>query len=273
MHRPSVLFRFVLAGLLAALPLAGLAENASSAPSPDEIVRKAIERAETPAARQLRPDYLFSRHTVTEELDDKGKVKTRREKLFEVSVNAGLFHKKLLQVNGQNLSAAELIKQEERDAADRQKLPDSKPGRKQDEGDTYLTKEMTGKYNFSLVDTTPVNGRMAYLLAFEPKSGLPVRKITDRIANQAAGRVWIDTEDFEIARAEIHLKSEIELWGGMIGTLRHCRYTLERTRLPDGVWFDSLAHGIAEGRKLIEPFLIRMRTESSNFHRAGLVVQ
>jgi hypothetical protein len=273
MDRPLVRIRLVLAGLLAALPLLGLAETPGAALSPDEIVRKAVERAESPVTRELRPNYLFTRHNVTEELDPAGHVKARREKLWEVSVEAGLPYKKLLQLNGQDLSAADSKKQGEREAADRPKIFSGKEVRRVSEADNYLTPEMAGKYNFSLVDEKPVNGRMAYLLDFEPKSGLPVSKATDRIANLAAGRVWIDTEDFEIARVEIHLKSEVALWGGMIGTLRHCRYTLERMRLPDGVWFDTISHGIAEGRKLLEPFLIRERTESSNFRRVEIVVQ
>jgi hypothetical protein len=118
-----------------------------------------------------------------------------------------------------------------------------------------------------------LRGRKTYVLTFEPKNDLPVKKLADRFLNQIAGTVWIDAEDFEIARAEIHLKSEVTLWGGVIGTLRHCRFTLERTRLPDGVWFNSSSHGIFEGRKLLEPMLIRTHSESTNFHPASLALR
>jgi hypothetical protein len=102
---------------------------------------------------------------------------------------------------------------------------------------------------------------------------MAVKKLTDRFVNQMAGTAWIDAEDFEIARAEIHLKAEVALWGGMVGTLRHCRFTLERTRLTDGSWFNSYSHGIFEGRKLLEPMLIRTRSESSNFRQASATAQ
>ena len=273
MHRAFGHIRVVLAGLLAAFPLMGLAATAGSALTPDEIVHRAVQRAESPASHELRPNYSYTKHTVTDDLDATGHIKARKEKLYSVSVEAGLSYLKLLQYNGQNLSAAELKKEDERDAAERQKMLDAKPGHKGDERENFLTAELAAKYNYTLVDEPSINGRLAYQLAFEPKPNLPVKHLTDRFANQMAGRVWIDAEDFEIARAEVHLKSEVTLWGGMVGTLRHCRYTLERTRMADGTWFNSDSHGIFEGRKLIEPMLIRTRSESSNFHRAGAVLQ
>ncbi len=259
--------------LLAVMPVSGRAVTPGLTLSPDEIVAKTVERAEEVRSRESRPGYLYTKHTVTEDLDHKGHVKDRKEKLYEVSVTAGLSYLKLLQLNGQNLSAAELKKQEEHEAAERQKMTDAKPGQKGDQREDFLTPELVAKYRFSLVEQKVINGRNTYVLAFEPKSGLAVKKFTDRFANQMAGTVWIDAEEFEIARAEIHLQGEVSLWGGMVGSLKHCRFTLERTRLPDGIWFNSLSHGIFEGRKLLEPMLVRTRSESSNFHRSGLALQ
>jgi hypothetical protein len=265
--------RLVLAALLVALPLAAAAASQSNALTADEIIQKAVARAESPASRGARPNYSYTKHTVTEDLDNRGRVKDRKEKLYEVSVEAGLSYLKLLQLNGQNLSPAELRKQEDREAAERQKMMDAKPGKKGDERENFLTAELAAKFNYSIADKTLLNGRETYVLTFEPKADLPVHNLTDRFVNQIAGAVWIDAEEFEIAHAEIHLKSEVTLWGGMIGTLRHCRFTLDRTRLPDGVWFNSDSHGIFEGRKLLEPMLIRTHSQSSNFHRVGLAMQ
>lgn len=253
--------------------VSGWASVEQNALTADAIIQKAVERAESPAVREARPNYSYTKHTITEDLDLKGGVKDRKEKLYEVSVEAGLSYLKLLQVNGQALSEAALKKEDDRAAAERQKMTDAKPGKKGDERESFLTAELAQKYNYTLVDRQLLKGRDTYVISFEPKSDLTVKHLTDRFANEMAGTVWIDAEDFEIARAEIHLKSEVALWGGMVGTLRHCRFTLERTRLPDGVWFNSMSHGIFEGRKLMEPMLIRTRSESSNFHREDMVLQ
>jgi hypothetical protein len=261
----------VLAGLLLGNLFSGTGARADTPLSADEVVRHAVERAESPETRSTRPDYQYRKHTVTEEIDKKGRLKEHKEKLYDVLVEAGLSSLKLIQLNGQNLPAAELKKQEERDAAERAKIADTKPDQKGDGRENFLTADLVGRFKFTLLGQKVINDRLAYVLAFEPKSAdLPVVKLTDRFVNHMAGTVWIDAQEFEIAKADIHLQSEISLWGGLVGTLRRCEFTLSRTRLPDGVWFNSFSHGIFEGRKLFEPMLIKTMSESSGFHRITL---
>lgn len=246
----------------------------TAALSADQIIQKAVERAESPETRQGRPDYRYTKRTVTEELDSKGRLKDTKEKTYEVVVEQGLSYLKLLAVNGQMLSGAEARKQNDKEIAERQKISDGKPGQKGDERENFLTAELVQKYKFTLVGDKMINGRKAYLLSFQPRSAdLPIRKLTDRVLNQVAGTVWVDAEEFEISRVEAHLNSEVAMWGGLIGTLRQCDYTLERTRLADGSWFNSFSHGRFEGRKLLEPMMIRTRSQSSNFRRVDLAAK
>jgi hypothetical protein len=263
----------LLAGLFVAPGFSAPATTMSPALSADDIMAKAVSRAESLGLRESRPDYFYTKKTITEDLDTKGHVKERKERLYQVSVAAGLSYLKLLQLNGQDLSTAELKKQAEHETAERQKLADAKPGQKGDERENFLTADLVQRFNFSVSGEELINGRKAYVISFDPKPNNGVKKLTDRFVNQMAGTAWIDAEDFEIARAELHLKAEVTLWGGMVGTLRHCRFTLERTRLADGSWFNSYSHGIFEGRKLLEPMLIRTRSESSNFRQASATAQ
>jgi hypothetical protein len=261
--------------VLAVTLIAGLKSGiASATPAPlsaDEIIQKVLARTESSATHLAQPDYRYTKQTVTEEIDSKGRLKEHKEKLYEVMVESGLSNLKLLQINGQALSTAELKKQEEKDAAERQKMTDGRPGKKGDERENFLTAELVEKYKFKLLGEKTLNGRTAYLLAFEPKrTDLPVRKLTDRFLNQIAGTIWVDAEEFEIGRVEVRLNSEVALWGGIVGTLRQCNFTLERTRLPDGAWFNSFSHGFFEGRKLLEPMVIRTRSQSTNFRRITL---
>jgi hypothetical protein len=261
--RSFAVIGWLLAGL-AAGPAVARAETALSA---DDILRRAVERAEAPPSSVARPNYAYTKHTVTDELDASGHVKGRKEKLYEVLVESGLSYMKLVQVNGQPLSVEQMRKQQEHEEAERLKMTDSPPGKKGDNRENFLTAQLVERYRFTLLDQQSVNGRMAYRLAFEPKSGLPVRRLTDRFLNQIAGTVWIDAEEFEIARAKIHLKSEVALWGGMVGTLKRCAFTLERTRMADGIWFNAFSNGFFEGRKLLEPMLIKTQSKSTNFRK------
>jgi hypothetical protein len=244
--------------------------KAAQAPlSPEQIMLKAVERSSNVNALHARPNYFYDKRTVREDLASTGALKERTEKNYEVTVESGMSYLKLVRVNGQLLPPSEQKKQNEREIAERQKMTDAKPGQKGDERENFLTAELVSRYQFTLLGQKIVNGRNAYVLSFKPKSsGLPNHKLTDRFLNQIAGKVWIDAADFEIARAELHLQSEVALWGGLVGTLRDCNYTLERIRLEDGSWFNHSSHGYFEGRKLFEPMSIRTSSESDHFRRA-----
>ena len=79
--------------------------------------------------------------------------------------------------------------------------------------------------------------------------------------NQLSGTVWIDAQEFELARADLHLTSPVDFWGGLIGSLKHFFYTVTRTRVADGLWVKTTASGDFEGRKLLEPMRIRTKSE------------
>ena len=93
----------------------------------------------------MRPNYTYTKHTVTEDMDLRGRIRTRKEKLYEVSVESGFSYLKLLQLNGQNLSTDELKKQEDHEVAERQKMTDAKSGAKGDERENFLTAELALK--------------------------------------------------------------------------------------------------------------------------------
>lgn len=237
----------------------------------DDIIAQAVKRAQSPANHELRPSYRYSKHTVFEELDGSGRLKEHREKLYDVRVESGWTRLKLVELNGQPLSAAEQQKRDAEDLQQRQKLSDSASSKKSDERENFLTADLVARYKFTLLRQVVVDGRDTYEIAFAPRSAkLPVNHLTDRFLNQVAGTVWIDATEFEIARAEIHLQGEVSLWGGVVGTLTQCSYSLKRVREPDGVWFNGDSHGFFQGRKLLEPMLIRTRSDSTGFQKLDL---
>src|SRR6267154_125059 len=256
-HRQMCLVAGLLIAVAMPRPAAG---DELPALTPGEIVQKALERAKSSDTRVTSHDYQYNRHTVNETLDDQGRLKERKEKLFEVQLQSGLSHQKLIELNGQRIPPEELKKQAERELAQRQKQPaDAKPPKVWSDTESLLTPDLVEKYSFTLVGVRQLNGRDTYVLAFQPKSHLQVRKFNDRVLNHVGGTIWIDALEFEVARVQARLQSEVTLWGGMLGTVRTGSYTVERLRLPDGAWFDRFSRGVFEGRKLLEPMLIRTR--------------
>jgi hypothetical protein len=84
--------------------------------------------------------------------------------------------------------------------------------------------------------------------------------------SRISGTLWIDAQEYELARADLNLASEVDFLGGMIGSLRKMAYTMTRTRVADGVWLNTSASGEFEGRKLLDSMRIKTRSQLTSFH-------
>ena len=238
--------------------------------SASDIIQKAVHRAQGADTRSGKENYTYTKVTLTEELDASGNVKEHKEKVYQVSLQKGSTHVKLVEVNGRAPAAADVKKQSENDLNARQMLGQSKSGQAGSR-ENFLTPELVARFDFKLIDQTAVNGRAAYQVAFQPKNPEPpVRRIADRLLNRISGTIWIDAEEFEVARADIQLRSEVTLLGGVIGSLKKLAYTMTRTRVSDGVWLNSFSSGDFEGRKLLDSMRIKTKSQSSNFRMLGL---
>src|SRR6185437_7131422 len=121
---------------------------------------------------------------------------------------------------------------------------EQKPANGDGQQENFLTPELAQRFDFKLIGQTNLHGRKTYQIAFQPKSpALPEHRLVDRLLNQISGTLWIDAQEFEVARADISLRSEVNILGGIAGSLKKLNYTLERTRIADGVWFSTLSSG------------------------------
>lgn len=265
------LFRFLgsRTPFLAACLLAGDVAIASSLPSADDLVKKAVDRAAQAQAKSTQPAYTYTKLTVTEELDSSGNVKEREQKVYSVVFQAGSSYLKLIEVNGHPPAESDRKKQAEKEL-NLNKLTGDRKGAKANQTDNILTPELVARYDFTVLSQEMINGRQAYKLKFRPKSPeLPVHHIVDRLLNRISGTIWIDSEEYEVARANIFLGSEINLLGGVVGSLKRLAYTVTRTRMSDGLWFNTSSSGDFEGRKLLDSTRIKTKSQSTNFRPIG----
>jgi len=266
--RVPVILSFVAAVAFLLSPLISFSATDAAALTAEQIVKKTVERAQAIEVAGKQSDYSYTKFSVTEEFNGKGKLKEKKEKLLQFESGRGRLSQ--LKLNGRTLSGAEFRKQEEAALEVRQQATDSKSNRHEDNWEKYITPQLVAKYSFKLLGEEIINGRSAYVLGFEPAgNNLPVNHLIERLTNRLGGKVWVDEEDFEVARAQVGLRGEVALWGGVLGNLKKCNFTVERSRVDDHVWFNTATNGEFEGRKLLEPTHIRTRSESSNFHKTA----
>ena len=259
-----------IAALLFPLLCFGASTAQTESLSADEIIQKAVRRSQLSTTDAKQSGFTYTKVNVTEEFDSTGKVKERKEKVFEVSFRNGASQLRLVEVNGHAPDQAEIKKLSENDSSFRLITGKSKADRK-DNHENFLTPELVARFNFTLVGKAPINGRTAYEIDFQPKNPPPAtHHVLDRLLDRLSGTIWIDVEEFEIARADVQLKSEINLLGGVVGSLKKLAYTMTRTRIADGVWFSTYSSGDFEGRKLIDSMRIKTKSESRNFKQLRL---
>lgn len=234
-----------------------------------EIVEKAVARSQrTEGAAPA--SFNYTKITLTEEFDSGGKITDRKQRVYEVSYRSGLTRAQLKEINGHAPNSEDRKKQLENETGLSRLLGQPKDTRG-DNRETFLTPELVDRFQFRLVGTAAVNGRPAYQLSFRPKSPEPpVHRLIDRLLNRISGTLWIDQEEFEIARTEIVLNSEVNLLGGLAASLKKLSYTLVRTRVADGVWFNTLSSGDFEGRKLFEFARIKTQSAAINFQPGAI---
>lgn len=236
--------------------------------SAQDIVDRAIERAEWKDSKNFEASFSFRMVYESEKLDKKGRVKEREERVYQNQPIDGAPYMRLVEKDGRPLTEKELKKERKREEKYRKRLADkSKPD---DQERVAFNEELVSRYNIQRQDMEDIRGRPAYIVSFEPKSGpLPTKKRMDRALNKSAGRLWIDAETYEIAQLEFELLDKVKLWWGFIGSIKQMRGCLQREPL-DGyhdVWLPSRFDIYMNGRIFFKTLHRNEKMEWSDFRK------
>ena len=265
-------FREQRGAILAMLAGAALCAQARAETNPDarEIIDQAVARAQRAQANSAQPAFTYTKMSVTEALDSSGRIKERKEKTYQVVFQNGSSFLRLVEVNGHAPGAADLKKQKDNEVTVNQLVGDKKASNAE-KRENFLTPELVQRFDFKVISECLVNQRKAYQITFQPKTPeVPVHHLVDKLLNRISGTLWIDAEEFEVARADMNLKSEVTLLGGVAGTLKKLVYTMSRTRVADGLWLNTFSSGDFEGRKLIDFMRVKTHSHSTNFKLLGV---
>src|SRR5215831_17215351 len=180
--------------LLVLSVIAPRSSRAGEVPTADEIISKAVAHAQESKTRERPASYSYTKLTLTEEFDAAGNMKDRKERMYQVVLQGGATHLKLISVNGRPPTEAELKIQSENETHTRRLLGQSKSG-KGDNRENFLTPDLVAHYSFKLNGQVNVNGRPAYEVTFAPKNpDAPIHHLADRLLNRISGTICIDVQ-------------------------------------------------------------------------------
>lgn len=206
------------------------------------------------------PSYM--RTNVILQMDGKGNVEKRTEKIYAVQLVRGLPRARVMVVDGRLLSPDEqkiVRAQEDRfqRAIAQEKNPDYvKPK-------AWLSDDLRDRFVFTTVGRTNHQGRAVLILNFAPNPEAPAKSIVDRVINTINGVVWVDEAEDEIARLEMFMSKSVKLWGGLVGQLDGFDFTIQRRRSTEGVWFNWQSLGNIRFRKLFSNVRLQITENSS----------
>jgi hypothetical protein len=259
----------LIAGLLACLSVN--APAADGLPSAADVTRRMIERARAVAEAEQGPQYTYEKQSVLERLDAGGRSIGSEEKLYQVVLIRGLPFNRLVKIRGQELNAEELKREQAREekfqqrfvSADRRKLAAQKAA--------LVTPELLDRYQFAVKERMVLSNRPTLVLTFRPKStSLPEGKVQDRLLNRMAGTLWVDEAEADAARVVARLMEPMSLgFLGWMGSLSRCELSLDRQRMPDGVWVNTRMTLLLHCRRLATALRFRLTEASNGFKRAG----
>jgi hypothetical protein len=231
-------------------------------------MEKVIQRGQEVARTGEADKYRHEKRSVEEELDAAGKPTKTTEEIYEVIPIRGIPFERLVKVQGRDLTDKEVKDQNRKEEEFRKKVADQEPERSSATNNDVLNKELIDRFVFRVEGRSNFLSRPVLILSFRPKPSGPEKKIADKVLKRLAGTLWIDEEESEIARLKLGLTADLSLgWFGMIGSLKQFDLTLERARLPEGVWVDRKQTLVLAGRKVFSSMHYRTVEESSNFRK------
>jgi hypothetical protein len=82
----------------------------------------------------------------------------------------------------------------------------------------------------------------------------------------------VDEQEAEVTKLDASVRGPVPLgWFGAVGSLNKFQATIERSRMPDGVWVNRKSSFWIVARKLLSAIRTRTVEESSGFRRAHRV--
>ena len=194
---------------------------------------------------KLLRNYTYVEREVNTRVDGKGEAKSTEERTYDILDIYDEPVQRLTQKNGEPLPEKEAAKEDEKiqkiidkrkNETEDERMKREEKEQKQREQDREFVRDVADAYNFTLVGTEILNGREAWVIDGEPRSGFVPHAKDAKYLSKFHGRVWIDKTDLQLAKLDVECLDTIS-WGLFLARFhKGSRFMLEQTRVNDEVW-------------------------------------
>ncbi|MGH9915041.1 MAG: hypothetical protein ACRD63_07105, partial [Pyrinomonadaceae bacterium] len=201
-----------------------LIEGASSLPSIEPLMKSIVANQEK--IEEMVEHYTY-RETETERKEETGQLKDSETKIYEVTPVAGDVVRRLISINGKELSATEREKEDRRVQKEVEELVRKREKRlqkkeqadreKRDDDVTILN--LLRASEITSVRREKFRGEEVIAFDFEPRKGFKSKNRSESFFNRLAGTMWVDETARQIVRLEARLTDSFKISGGLLASI------------------------------------------------------
>ena len=214
---------------------------------------------------EMRERYTCRLVQIERKHDGDGRVKETETRAYEVTPIGDQFVERLMSVNGKELSASELEKEDKRvqkeveEIIKRREKKEQKEERarakgekeKDDDGNVEI-KDFLRISEITSVRREMFRGHEVIAFDFEPRKGFKPKSRAEDIVNKLAGTIWVDEAANQVARLEARLTDSYKLGGGVLASIgASTAFSFEQEKIGDEVWLPSLMEANISARVLL----------------------
>jgi hypothetical protein len=229
-----------------------------AAPDVQEILRKFARQSEDAETAERRAAIAYQRVSRMEHLKEDGSIRRNVIKIYKVYPKGGESVTRLVSVNGRPAKEKE----------DKHRSAARETGEKS--RTLSVTEDLLGRFDFTFMREEKFAGRATWVLAFKPKSDATEDEFFDKLINAMTGTLWIDQEECQLAKADIHLGKKVAFFGGLAGAIEKMDLTLIQRRIEPSVWLGEAVQIDFSGRKLFSTVRFRCFENCSEFRKESM---
>lgn len=252
-----------------------------------ETLMKAIV-ANQEQIENLREKYTFRELETEREADDKGRVKDKATRTYEVTPVAGRLVRRLVSRNGQGLSKDDQEKEDRRVQQFAEDALKAKEKRKQqaeererrgrnEEGEEDEHRRVTILSFLKFSDMTSMRremfrGHEVIAFDFEPKKGVKPGNRNEALVNKLIGTIWVDEAAQQTVRVEARFSDSFKVGGGLLASISpQTAIVMEQEKVNGEVWLPSYFELNISARILLVSKLSRnVVTRYSDYKKAQI---
>jgi hypothetical protein len=153
----------------------------------------------------------------------------------------GTPYQRVIAKNGEPLSASDRRKEDQKFDRELRKRQEESPEERKARLEKYqkdraFIEEVPDAYDFKLIGEDTVEGRPAWVVSLTPKPGFVPRSSHAELLRHIEGKLWIDKQDQQWAKAEAHVIDTINI-GYIVARIEPgARITLGLSRVNSQLW-------------------------------------